>query len=381
MPSFEYCLDLYGGKTIGEAHKIESDIIMEETWNSDIESRVAYFYDYYHDDHITQLRDLNPTEDDLKTPIDIKYIVSGSQTYSKDTITYHLQLRPIRERKVDYYDEVFGDRYRAIYPCGLYVDIPDNDKRFNRWLVVAGANYYDPQFSTFEILPCNYVFQWVMDGKKYQVPAVLRSQNSYNSGVWRSDRTEVIEDQQKILLPLNRLTEKLYYNQRAIIDAPVLTEPRAWRITKVNRLQANGLVMITFAQDIFDQHKDYIELDESGNVIGMWADYYANPVVPEEESEVTPTYTISYSGTKPELKVRGGYKKFSASNKGLGAWTFTIDGNDASDLVNVIMLDNPADIKVKFIGDEEYLGKVMTMTFTTDVTLLVSELDVSIVAL
>jgi len=139
--------------------------------------------------------------------------------------------------------------------------------------------------------------------------------------------------------------------------------------------------MITFAQDIFDQHKDYIELDESGNVIGMWADYYANPVVPEEESEVTPTYNISYSGTKPELKVRGGYKKFSASNKGLGAWTFTIDGNDASDLVNVIMLDNPADIKVKFIGDEEYLGKVMTMTFTTDVTLLVSELDVSIVAL
>lgn len=179
MPSLDAYKTYYNEPTqSGREKKYDSDLIMEERWYEDIEAQTAYLYDYYHDEHITKLTDLKPSRDRKKIPIDIKYIVSSSQTFDKDQITYHIQLKPSQECNVSYYKEFFGERYNSVFPCGLYIDIMDNKGKYNRWMVVDGANYYDPQFSTYEILPCDYVFQWIMDGKKYQVPGVLRSQNS-----------------------------------------------------------------------------------------------------------------------------------------------------------------------------------------------------------
>lgn len=171
-------LNTYSTKTNGQLRKHQSDIVMESTWNEDPQSKIAYLYDWYHDDEPLKLRDLKPQTSKVKVPIEIKYIVNASQTFDKDAVTYHLQMKPSQECNVNYYNEFFADRYDAIFPVGLYIDIPDNKDRYNRWLVVEKANYYDPQFSTFEILPCDYVFQWMIDGKKYQMPGVLRSQNS-----------------------------------------------------------------------------------------------------------------------------------------------------------------------------------------------------------
>ena len=168
-----------------------------------------------------------------------------------------------------------------------------------------------------------------------------------------------------------------------IIDNKVLTEPRAWHITKVNRLDANGITKITLAQDRFDQHKDYIELDYNGNVIGMWADYF-------EEGQATPTdaheevpqihSVISYSGLKPEIKVGGGYKKFKTEyyrdDKTIVPyaciWTFAIrDGEvitpstGSGTLIDVITLSGN-EMKVKFLGDDSYIGKVLVITSYAD---------------
>lgn len=165
-------------KTNGQQRKHQSDVIMEATWSEDLQSKIAYLYDWYHDDEPLKLRNLNSPNSPVKVPIEIKYIVNSSQTFDKDGVTYHLQLRPSQECNVDYYNEFFIDRYDSIFPIGLYIDIPDNKNQYNRWLIVEKANFYDPQFSTFEILPCDYVFQWMIGGKKYQMPGVLRSQNS-----------------------------------------------------------------------------------------------------------------------------------------------------------------------------------------------------------
>lgn len=165
-------------KTIGQVHKEQSDMVMEQTWWNDIASRVGYFYDYAHDTHIKQLNDLHPEEDDYKVPMDIKFIVASSQTYSKDAITYHLQLRPSQECVVPYYKECFADRYDARYPVGLYCDIQDAKGKWQRWMVVAEANANDPQFPTFELLRCDKIINYILDGKKWFIPAVLRSQNS-----------------------------------------------------------------------------------------------------------------------------------------------------------------------------------------------------------
>ena len=170
---------LGGKRTIGQVHKEQSDMIMEQTWWNDIESRVGYFYNYIDDTHIHQLNNLSPTEDKYKIPMDIKFIVASSQTYSKDAITYHLQLRPSQsEDVIPYYKELFEERYGATFPVGLLVDIMDNKGRYNKWMIVATANINDPQFSDFEILRCDKVINYIFDGKKHFIPAVLRSQNS-----------------------------------------------------------------------------------------------------------------------------------------------------------------------------------------------------------
>ena len=39
-----------GAKTIGQIYKEESDWYMEATWDNDIQSKICYIYDYFHDD-------------------------------------------------------------------------------------------------------------------------------------------------------------------------------------------------------------------------------------------------------------------------------------------------------------------------------------------
>lgn len=118
--------------------------------------------------------------------------------------------------------------------------------------------------------------------------------------------------QYKFAVPLNRDTEKLYYNQRIIIDNKVLTEPRAWQITKINRIAPNGINRLTVAQTHFDENIDYIEKDDNGNIIGMWADYFTSPIEPSDDPYPDiPDSEIEYLGGTPNMKVGGGYKKFS----------------------------------------------------------------------
>lgn len=210
--------------------------------------------------------------------------------------------------------------------------------------------------------------------------------------MWADYKITSTEDQQKFIVPINRITERLYYNQRMLIDAPVQSEPRAWHISKINRIAANGLVSATLAQVNFNQYTDYIEIDESGKTIGLWADYFSLPVEPADP-ETAIQSCIAYSGLKPELKIRGGYKKFtvafSTDNGDAefqdGQWSYQIDNADASNLVSVLTAVDSSDleqnqIKVKFIGNEEYLNKKLKIIYTTN-SGTVSQLDVSIIAL
>lgn len=175
---------ILGYNSQGRAHKGKSDMIMDATWQRDIQSQTAYVYDYYHDLKSSEkfvLNDLHPEDDEYKIPLEIKFIRHQVQTYDKDPVTFWLQMRPGQKCNVDYYSEVLGNRYDTIFPIGLYVDILDeDDETYNRWLIVDKANYNGNQFPTFEILRSDKVFQWIHEGKKYQCAGVLRSQNSYN---------------------------------------------------------------------------------------------------------------------------------------------------------------------------------------------------------
>jgi hypothetical protein len=103
-------------------------------------------------------------------------------------------LQPGQECNVDYYPKLFADRYDALFPIGLYVDIMHEDGTYNKWLVVDKANYNGNQFPTFEILRCDFIARWIYNGHRYECPAVLRSQNSYNSGLWLDYKIQSVED-------------------------------------------------------------------------------------------------------------------------------------------------------------------------------------------
>ena len=181
MPSFSTYKNLVGASlTNGDVHKSESDMVMEATWDDDLNSQTAYFYDRYHDNEPLVLRGLTPQDDKNKIPIRIKFLQYSSQTYEKDYVSFHIQFMPSfhYENLVYYYDEYFKDRYNAIFPVGLYVDIKDESGNYNKWLVVGTANFYTTQFPTYEILPCNYVLQYIYNSVKYQSAVTLRSQNS-----------------------------------------------------------------------------------------------------------------------------------------------------------------------------------------------------------
>ena len=384
----------------GRARKMQSDIIMLNTWDQDIQSQTAYIYDYYHDlksSEALKLNDLHPYDDEQKVPLKIKFIRHSKQTYDKDQVTFWLQMQPGQECNLDYYDEVLGKRYNALFPIGVYVDVMQEDGKYYKWIVVDKANYNGNQFPTFEILRCDYNIQWIYDRKKYQCSAVLRSQNSYNSGLWLDFKIQSVEDQQKFAVPMTRETETLFYNIRTIVDTAVETEPRAWLVSKINRISPNGIARITLTQDRFDQHKDYIEKDEDGNIIGMWADWYQSDVEPapaiiDEPDIPTITSKITCSG-KQQIRIGGSAKTFTVtyydeegnqlddtSVASSGRWGLWLDENRVpNSLVEFIETEDNSKLKFKFVGDDSYIGKILTIKNISDVA--TAELQIELIAL
>ena len=80
-------------------------------------------------------------------------------------------------------------------------------------------------------------------------------------------------------MPLNKYTEKFWYNDdlnrtmRLVVSAPT-EHPTVWKVTKIENTKPMGIQKLTLYQNFWDEHKDYIEKDEEGHVIGMYADYY-----------------------------------------------------------------------------------------------------------
>ena len=187
-----------------------------------------------------------------------------------------------------------------------------------------------------------------------------------------------IEDQQKFIVGLNQISEHLYYDQRMLIDSVGLSkgvEPRAWKISKINRIQANGTVMVTLAQDQFDEHKDFIEYDDKDHAIAMYADYFSDGVIPtpsEKPITITKYVKMSYKGIQNfQLKVGGSARTFliqyydeqdSPIPYESGNWSVTINGKNADKLISITPVKD-GEVKVKVIGDDSLIGKECIITF------------------
>lgn len=209
-------------KTIGQIIKDESDYAMEETWSNDIQSKVCFIYDYFHDDQ-PLLKDHMTYNNTTKTRIDAKFIIKLYQSIDKDQVEYYIQFKPSQKTDFDENDELyyFETDYKKKYGnddfIGLYVDIPDDKGIYHKWIICSKE--IGNQFIKYLILPCNYLLRWIeKDGQhryKRTMWAALRNQNSYIlrfileticrkfSNCWKPVKLHKLQHKNEICLSVN----------------------------------------------------------------------------------------------------------------------------------------------------------------------------------
>ena len=380
-----------GAKTIGQIYKEQSDFIMEQTFFNDIQSKVCYIYDYAHDNQ-PELKDHMTYENTTKTRIDAKFIVSQYGSISKDQVAYHLMFKPSQPLEFNdgdelyYFETNYRRKYNIPFPCSLYIDIPNEKGIYEKWLIINAEQ--GNQFIKYNILPINYRFEWVetsgQNRYKRRMWGCDRQQLSYTSGVWLDRYINSLDNVDKAYLPLNDITENINYvdenstNQRMIISAKT-KHPLVWKLTKLENTKPIGLLQLTFSQTSFDQNNDYIEKDDNGNIVGMWADYFSS-TEPTDPDTPSPTPSNTYgkiTASTSTIKVGGSYKTltlklYDADNNEITDnyssatfdWTCYIKGNETDDLSDKVTwlsgsLFNQK--KIKFADDRSYLNKILVI--------------------
>ena len=391
MPSLDTYKKIKGNvKTIGEIHKNQSDMVIEATWNNDINSKIAWFYDQDRDDEYELSDDLHPYKSQTKIPIEIKFYEIEYNSLSKDETGMHIMFKPSfnYQEAVPYYDKEYRDIVDSIWPIGMYMDCADSEGIYHRYLVVGQYRHYANQFPSYIVLPCDFKLRWVMKQQKYSTWGVLRSQSSYNSGVWQDYRIQTIENQKLFWMPYSFINAEIFYDTRCAISSP-RKEPVCWSVSKVEDMNVKGIIRLTFKQDKFNKNTDVIEYDNNNNYITTWCNLKKDGVPIEEEQHTLIPLSlvhsvITYSGIKPDIKVNGSGKKFIVKfyndeyNKNEipvpeGRWNFTICENneDASSLIEYEDITPEGEkyykqIRVKFIGSDENINKDLYVWYISD---------------
>ena len=389
-----------GAKTIGQIYKEQSDELMEWTWDNDIQSKVCYIYDYFHDNQ-PELKDHMTYENTTKTRIDAKFIITQYGSISKDQVAYHLMFKPSQPLEFNdgdelyYFETNYRKKYDIPFPCSLYIDIPNEKGIYEKWLIINEEQ--GNQFIKYNVLPCNYRFEWVetsgQNRYKRRMWGCDRQQLSYTSGIWLDRYINSLDNVDKAYLPLNDITENINYvdenstNQRMIISAKT-KHPLVWKLTKLENTKPLGLLQLTFSQTSFDQNNDYIEKDSDGNIIGLWADYYDSNIEPTDPDTPSPTPSNTYgkiTASTSTIKVGGSYKTltlklYDADNNDITdttiavltrndfVWTCSCDGIDLTNSDKVTWLSGSSinQAKIKFADDRSYLNKILVIKCVVD---------------
>ena len=274
----------YRGRNMSEILRMQSNMVMEQTWDRDPNYRQVYVVKVN-----TGLPEIT-TEHEL---IDTKFNIKTYSNITSDEPAYLLQFRHGEERLHPEID------------IGSYVYMQDEDGDWKWWMI----QHLDecPSFRQYQILECNYTLKWVHEGKIYESLGVQRIQQSYNSGSWDGDRLTFVDNVTSVILPTNSDTLTIGYNKRFIISDKRRYPPIVYQVSKIEDTQPIGLTELKFTQESFDPTHDNAEL-----MICNYYDSEITPSVSSTESDLLNTFTITYNGKNPSVKVGGSEKVFTA---------------------------------------------------------------------
>lgn len=269
------------GRTLGEVKRNQSDMIINETFEFDPAYKRVYIL----------------ARDGWKFE-DAKYQVHTAQSIVRDTVDIHLQFRP-----------------KVHYPIGTYVIVPDDTdadlnlegdewenpflqpvkKRTQWWLIIGRDNA--PDFVRYSILPCDYNFRWIRNGKIMECFGIVRSANSYTSGAWRADYSQTLDNLTQMWLPNTYYTygsrihefglcdtRTINYEQRFFLTNNALN-PKIYTVTKIVEMNPPGILKYSIKQDELDLERDNPDLQICNYYSGTGK---AQTAVPPPEKEPHP---------------------------------------------------------------------------------------------
>jgi hypothetical protein len=275
--------------------------------------------------------------------VDVKFNVDTYQKAGSDEPAYHLQFRHGAEKS----NQDIG--------VGSYVYMADEDDEWKWWLILGLDER--PQFRQYHIAECNHKLGWVLDGKIYYHLVVLRSGSS--GDVDENSYTSTVDGTLSAWMPTTSDSVMVSYNQRFLISDERRSVPLAWEVSKIEDTQPFGITKLKMKQTTYDESHDNADL--------MLANYYAGSVEPTEpdiEQELSGTASITFSGTKPTVKVGGSWKTFtpvfSVEGTTVDKWLISDENGDISgDLENYIIERDGELLKLRVSQNYYLIGKVL----------------------
>ena len=336
------------GSYEGESKRRNAHKIMDASWMRDVATKPVYVK--WVDSGLPMVNDDDPV-------LYAKFNVKSYHNITGDEIAYLLQFRQ-EDMKTNPNIKV-----------GSYVQIMNEMYEPEWWLIWHLDDR--TQFRQFSILKCTWIYKWVSfkDGLRtvHQCLGVTRNQNNYNSGVWLDYTTQVVEQQHVMLMPSNKDTNTIEYDNKFLVSNAGRYPPIAWKISKIQPSAVNDTVRFTMTQEQFNAATDDAEL-----MIANYKMPYVGPKLPDiEETPNVSDLEIVYSGL-PAVRAGGGYKKFTLKT--------LIDGNlvdaieDAEWIVDFPDGD-PAKLetsvannifKVRCLNDYSLIGKTFTITANSE---------------
>lgn len=354
------------GGSIGEIRKKQSDMLMDATFDKDPTYKRGMLYN----------ANLEPIE-----IVEFKFQKAQTYTINKDQVEYFVQFRTSYHPEKRSNEE---DKQYRLYEDGkerlsFYLDIPDDNGDIYKWLIVGRNN--DNAFVRYNVLQCNWIFEWMIDRKYYSCLGVMRSRNNYNSGVWSDGTTQTVDNQTSFFVPTNDKTRTIDYDIRFMItDNPL--HPKTYEASKVEDTFPLGLQKITLVQDHYNNHTDICKiLDDDENApielkdgkIHMICDYNKSglpPIINEVNTVEKQESVWSLSEVGAKLYIGGtpqiiyainndGATDFDDENE----WKFELDGESYSyDELNDEYFElskNPEDHSLSIRAVNKVLAKYM----------------------
>lgn len=283
------------GKYMGEQMRMQTRMVTDALWMNSVTTQPVCVHS------ISQ--GLPPTydyADEFEDVIYAHFEKHKNYNVGGNAVDYLLVVQP---QVVEEYQE---------FKVGSYVCIPNIHNQLEYWLIVYQEE--NNGLIQFRVLKCNWKLKWVTNNVIHECLCVLRGESADAEGLEDAGYISTVESKSAVWLPNNIDAKSINVNTRFLISDVGRVPPQAWKVSKLQDVLPVGITKVTLEQDLFNAQKDNAEL--------MVADYYAEAIepkpiepLPDEEEPIptTGTATISYSGTKPTVKVGGSWKSFTAT--------------------------------------------------------------------